>query len=227
MIRAIICDDELATHSIIHHFVEAEKIPLDIVDSAKDGIQAVKLIERLSPQLVFLDLSMPRLDGLGILSSVQQQYAKIIIMTGFNPLENVRHALRMEDCDILAKPIAAGQLRTAICRAIGWEFTSNEIVNQILEYVHAHYREDIDLNTLAALTHSTPSHIARLFKMYTGTTIISYVHQIRIKAACRLLTAHRSSIQEIAFRVGYGSLNNFYKYFKKYTGQTPAQYAQR
>ena len=210
MIRAIICDDELATHSIIRHFVEAERFPIQIVGSAEDGVRAVELIETLSP----------------VMSSIQNRYAKIIIMTGFNSFENAQQALRMGACDILSKPIAADQLRTAISRAIGWEFTSNESVNQILEYIHAHYRESIELNTLAALTYSTPSHIARLFKKHTGTTIISYVHQIRIEDACRLLKIHRGSIQEIAFQVGYGSLNNFYKYFKKYTGQTPAQYTE-
>ena len=227
MIRAIICDDELATHSIIRHFVETEKFPIQIVGSAEDGMKAVELIESLAPQLVFLDISMPRLDGFGVMSAVTGRLAKIIIMTGFNSFENAQQALRMGACDILSKPIASDQLRTAIIRAIGWEFTSNESVNQILEYIHAHYREPIELNTLSALTYSTPSHIARLFKKHTGTTIISYVHQVRIEDACRLLKVHRGSIQEIAFQVGYGSLNNFYKYFKKYTGQTPAQYTER
>ena len=94
----------------------------------------------------------------------------------------------------------------------------------MLEYIHTHYKEALELEDLSRVTYSTESHLSRLFKKHMGTTILSYVHQLRIEEACRMLKNRTCDIQETAFLVGYSSLNNFYKYFKRYTGKTPAQY---
>ena len=62
-----------------------------------------------------------------------------------------------------------------VLRAVGWNFTGNEVVDTILAYLHEHYAEKIELDTLAQITYCTESHIARVFKKHTGTTIISYL----------------------------------------------------
>ncbi len=225
MIKTIICDDEPATRNIISHFLEGENLPLEIAGYAQDGREAVRLIRELDPRLVFLDINMPGLNGFQVIEEIAgTSEAKIIIMTAFASFQNAQQALRLGVCDILPKPIDFEQLRTAITRAVGWNFTSNETVNLMLEYIHAHYREGMGLEDLARVTYSTENHLSRLFKKYMDTTILSYVHELRIEEACSLLKSRKCDIQEAAYQVGYGSLNNFYKYFKRYTGQTPAQF---
>lgn len=228
MIKTVICDDEPATRNIIGHFLEGEKLPLEITGYAKDGREAVKRIRELKPQLVFLDINMPGLNGFQVIEEIAgTSGAKIIILTAFASFQNAQQALRLGVSDILPKPIDFEQLRTAITRAVGWNFTSNETVNLMLEYIHAHYREGIGLEDLAQVTYSTENHLSRLFKKYMDTTILSYVHELRIQEACRLLKSREYDIQEAAYQVGYGSLNNFYKYFKRYTGKTPAQFLEQ
>lgn len=225
MIRTVICDDEPATGIIISHFLEGEKLPLEIVGYAQDGKTAVNLIKKMQPQLVFLDINMPGLNGFEVTEQIfGMSGVKIIILTAFASFQNAQQALRLGVCDILPKPIDFEQLRTAITRAVGWNFTANETVNLMLEYIHTHFREGLGLEELSKVTYSTESHLSRLFKKYMGTTILSYVHQLRIEEACRLLQNRKYDIQETAYEVGYGSLNNFYKYFKRYTGKTPAQF---
>ena len=48
MIKAVICDDELATRNIICHFLEEEQLPIEIVGNAEDGEKAIQLIKELS-----------------------------------------------------------------------------------------------------------------------------------------------------------------------------------
>ena len=129
--------------------------------------------------------------------------------------------------DILSKPIEFEQLKQAIVRAVGWKFTGNEIANTVLEYIHAHYYEKMELETLANYTFCSPSHIARDFKKHTGMTVISYVHKVRIEKSIEKMTEEGLSVKEAAEEVGYQSLNNFYKYFKQYTGMAPAAYLKR
>lgn len=59
MIRAVICDDEKAALNIIRHFIENENLPIEIVGTAEDGNQALELISREKPNLVFMDIQMP------------------------------------------------------------------------------------------------------------------------------------------------------------------------
>lgn len=59
MIRAVICDDEDAALKIITYSIENQGIPIEIVGTASDGKEALALIKKENPNLVFLDIEMP------------------------------------------------------------------------------------------------------------------------------------------------------------------------
>ena len=222
MIRAVICDYERAALNIIRHFVEAEKFPIEIVGTAENGRDGWDLIQRERPDLVFMDIHMPYMDGFEIIQKMTD--SKVIVITAYDSFEYAQKALRLGASDIISKPIEFGQLRQAIVRAVGFKFTGNEIVNTILAYIYEHYSEKIDLETLARLTFCTESHISRVFKKHTGMTIVSYVHKVRIEQSIRMMEEDNLSVKEAAEEVGYQNLNNFYKYFKQFIGAPPASY---
>ncbi len=222
MIRAVICDDEKAALNIIRHFIEAEKLPIQIVGTAENGRDAWNLIQCEKPDLVFMDIHMPYMNGFEIIQKMKD--TKVIIITAYDSFEYAQKALRLGASDILSKPIDMDQLKQAVIRAIGWSFTGNEVVDTILAYLYGHYAEKIELETLAQLTYCTESHIARVFKKHMGTTIISYVHKIRIEKSIQMMEEQNLSVKEAALAAGYQNLNHFYKYFTQYTGMTPAAY---
>lgn len=223
MIRAVICDDEAAAQKIIGYLIEAEGLPIEIVGVASTGDSALALIEREKPDIAFLDIQMPTLDGFEVMERLKDTQIKIIMVTVFDTFAYAQKALRLGACDIIAKPIDLAQLRQAIARAIGWNFTANDTLNRAMTYIHQHYQERIKLESLAREACCTPSHVAHLFKQHLNLSMLSYVHKIRITKAKQLLQ-EGTSIQEAAYAVGYESLNNFYKYFKQYVGSTPAAY---
>lgn len=222
MIKAVICDDEKVALNIIRHFIEAKKLPIEIAGTAENGRDAWNLIQCVKTDLVFMDIHMPYMNGFEIISKMKE--SKVIIITAYDSFEYAQRALRLGASDILSKPIEFEQLEQAIVRAVGWNFTGNEAVDTILAYIYEHYKEQIELDTLAELTFCTPSHIARLFKKYMGMTIISYVHKIRIEKSICLMQEKRMAIKEAAEAVGYQNLNHFYKYFHIQMGVTPAVY---
>ncbi|WP_130862121.1 response regulator transcription factor [Bacilliculturomica massiliensis] len=224
MIRAIIVDDEPAVAGIISHFIQREHLPVEIVGKAEDGAQALKLIREKKPQLVFLDIQMPVLNGFDVMKAAPE--SGYIIITAYESFEYAQQALRLGASDILLKPLEYKQFLQAITRTVGWNFTGNGTVNSILEYIHDHYAEKIELNQLSQLFYATPSHISRLFKKYMDVNIVTYIHKVRIEKAQELLLERKCSIKETAEMVGYESLNNFYKYFKQYTDKTPAAFCQ-
>ena len=222
MIRAVICDDEKAALNIIRHFIETERLPIQIAGSAENGRDAWNLIQREKPDLVFMDIHMPYMNGFEIIRKLKD--SRVIIITAYDSFEYAQRALRLGACDIISKPIDFEQLRQAIIRAVGWNFTGNEVVDTILAYIYENYQEKIELETLAGLTYCTASHIARVFKKHMGMSIISYVHKVRIQESVRLLKEQRLSVKEAAEAVGYRNLNHFYKYFHQYMETTPASY---
>lgn len=225
MIRAVICDDEKAALNIIRHFIEAEKLPIQIVGTAENGRDAWNLIQCEKPDLAFMDIHMPYMNGFEIIQKMKD--TKVIIITAYDSFEYAQKALRLGASDILSKPIDMEQLKQSVIRAIGWNFTGNEVVDTILAYLYGHYAEKIELETLSQLTYCTESHIARVFKKHTGTTIISYVHKIRIEKSIQFMEEQNLSVKEAALVVGYQNLNHFYKYFNQYTEMTPAAYMKK
>lgn len=223
MIRAVICDDETAAQRIISYFIESEGLPIQITGTASNGAEALSLIEREKPDLAFLDIQMPTLDGFEIIGKLKDSNTKVIVVTVYNTFSYAQKALRLGVCDIIAKPIDMEQLRQAIIRAVGWNFTPNDMLNTALFYIYQHYTDTIAIADLSKAACCTNSHIAHLFKKYLDMTAVEYINKIRIEKAAQLLRAG-SSIKEAAFAVGYKNLNNFYKYFKLYTGKTPALY---
>lgn len=221
MTRAIIVDDEPAVAKMIQYFIDKESLPLEVVGVAYNGQQAIELIDKVSPKIVFLDIQMPIKTGFEVMKErPNQQY---IIITAYESFRYAQQALRLGAKDIILKPVEYRQLETAVVNLLGWHITSNDTVNDILEYVHENYEQKIELNKLAEHFFIAPSHLARLFKKHTGSSLITYINKVRIQKACALLDAG-VSVKEAAEKTGYESLNNFYKYFKLYAGMTPAVY---
>ena len=211
MIRAIIADDEPAIPSMIAHFIQREHLPIEIIGIAQNGKQALDLIRQNQPQLVFIDIQMPLMNGFEVMEAAEN--TRFIVITAYESFQNAQKALRLGARDILLKPLDYKQFVQAVTRAVGWQFTSNQTVNGILEYINNNYSQKIDLQHLAQMFYTTPSHIARLFKRYMDMSIVTYVHQVRIERAVELLREQKYNIKETAERTGYDSLNNFYKYY--------------
>ncbi len=223
MIRAVICDDEMASHSIIRYLIENEGLPIEIVGTAVNGQSSLELIQREQPDLAFLDIQMPKLDGFEVLQELRESKTKVIFITVYNTFAYAQKALRLGACDIIEKPIDVTQLKEAIIRAIGWNFTENETLNRALQYIYQHYSETITMNELAEKACCTPSHLSHLFRQHFDLSPLSYIHKTRIARAAQLLR-DGASVQDAAWQTGYTSMNHFYKYFKLYQGVTPAAY---
>lgn len=115
-LRVVIADDERPARSVLsallHTFDDVE-----IVGEARDGAEAVEMIEREHPDLALLDLQMPEVDGLGVVRLLRRVDAPMIaFVTAYD--EYAVRAFEMNAVDYLLKPVDAGRLRETISRAI-------------------------------------------------------------------------------------------------------------
>lgn len=97
-------------------------------------------------------------------------------------------------------------------------------VERIMNWIEAHYTEEIHLEDIADHLHLSKFYISRLFQQKTGGSLSEYITARRIKQACRLLQNSEHSVERIAEEVGYPNASYFIRLFKKVIGTTPLKY---
>ena len=115
MIRTLIIDDvQLARERLKRCLGDEPEV--DIVGECDNGIEAVASIRALSPDLVFLDVQMPALDGFGVLDALKgERMPAIIFVTAYN--EYAIQAFDVNALDYLLKPVDCARLSKAVERA--------------------------------------------------------------------------------------------------------------
>ncbi|MCE3198849.1 response regulator transcription factor [Paenibacillus sonchi] len=98
------------------------------------------------------------------------------------------------------------------------------VVQQVLNFIHESYAEDISLKTLGAQFNIHPVYLGQLFSKEVGDTFTEYINRYRIEKAKEQLRGTSSKVHEIARNVGYWETGYFYKQFKKYVGISPTEY---
>src|SRR5579875_1810506 len=112
-IRTVIVDDEELARQILHEFLREEK-DIEIVAECSNGFDAVKAIAAHKPDLLFLDIQMPKLDGFEVLELIDREIA-VVFVTAYD-----QYAMKAFDAaavDYLLKPFDAERFRTALQRA--------------------------------------------------------------------------------------------------------------
>lgn len=97
---------------------------------------------------------------------------------------------------------------------------------EVYAYMIKHFKEDISLDTIAAVAHLSPSSFCRFFKKITRKTFVDSLTEFRIKYACQLLENTEQAVSAICFESGFGNLSHFNKVFKQTMGYSPLAYRQ-
>jgi two-component system LytT family response regulator len=114
-IRVLIVDDEPLGRRAVRQLLAAYD-DIEIAGEARNGKEAIRLLRHVSPDLMFLDVQMPELDGFAVLRSVEPQYVPLVIfVTAFDTFA-VR-AFEENALDYLVKPLHEGRFRNAVAKA--------------------------------------------------------------------------------------------------------------
>ncbi|HEY6327829.1 MAG TPA: LytTR family DNA-binding domain-containing protein [Blastocatellia bacterium] len=114
-LRVVIAEDERPARSFLMALLGSFD-DVEIVGEAGTGTEAVEIIERASPDLAFLDLQMPELDGLGVVRLLPKNATPLIIfVTAYD--EYAVNAFEINAVDYLLKPVEKLRLREALNRA--------------------------------------------------------------------------------------------------------------
>lgn len=118
ILRTILVEDEALALKRLKRLLGEHKERINIIGEAVDGQQAVELIDDLKPDLVFLDIQMPELNGFEVLEKIDHS-PEIIFTTAYD--EYAIKAFEVNSVDYLLKPIEPVRLAKAINRLSGTE----------------------------------------------------------------------------------------------------------
>lgn len=99
-----------------------------------------------------------------------------------------------------------------------------QIMQKIIYYIDNNYNSDLKLEHLARLFNYNSGYLGKSFKNYTGSNFNTYLDQVRINQAKKLLVNGDMKVYEIAQKVGYKQMDYFYSKFKKYVGMSPLEF---
>ena len=102
-----------------------------------------------------------------------------------------------------------------------------EALKAAVRHIERHYAEPVQLTDLADRSGVSAGYLSRLFSEHLGVSFNDYLNSVRLETARRLLESGGGPVKEIAYTVGYQDPNYFSRIFKKFTGVSPTDYAQR
>ncbi len=118
-VNVIVVDDNDTTRAMLRAIMRAEGI--EVIGEAKDGASGLAMIRKLRPNLVCLDVMMPEVDGLEILTQIKAEMPdiRVLMITGSTDRETVQAAVQGGANGYLVKPFNGAKVILAVERALG------------------------------------------------------------------------------------------------------------
>lgn len=244
MYRVMIIDDEQAARKLMRTSVDWESLNMEVVGEAASGIEAINVIDELKPDIAFVDISMPFMNGIEFTELATKRYPRliIIIMTAIDQFEYARKCVSLPVFEYMLKPMVRSEITSTLEKvrkkldeasenseghaeeAIQAVDTEENIIDQIKNYIEANYTDSkINLASVAQLFGFNASYLSRKFKQDTGKNFVEYLTECRMERAIKLAECNMKMFNTSA-EVGIPDPNYFGRCFKKYTGMSYSDY---
>jgi two-component system LytT family response regulator len=124
MLRAIIIDDEQSSISTLKVLIEKHTPALRIVATTTEPEKGISLVKDYAPNIVFLDVSMPRMNGFDFLTQVEDKNFRLVFTTAH--AEYAIKAIKNQAYDYLLKPIDIDELKTCVNKIVNEKSTLDQ-----------------------------------------------------------------------------------------------------
>lgn len=106
----------------------------------------------------------------------------------------------------------------------GYNSNDSERLNTVFEFVIKNYHRDIQISEVAKMINMAENSFSRYFSQRTRKTFTTFVNELRLSNACKLLIENKLSISQICFECGYNNLSNFNRQFRHAYNNNPSNH---
>lgn len=252
MYKVMLVDDEPIIVEGLSRSIAWEKWNCRIVATAHDGLEGKNLIEKEQPDIVFMDICMPEMDGLAMIAAINSQFPnlEVCVLTGYRDFEYAKEAIRLGVTRFLLKPSNMDELEEAIgvmCANLKKKGITGEedseaaleenesgakkesasgsfIVKNALAYIEENYTQKLTLGEVAEKTYVSQWHLSKLLNRHMEQSFSDILNHVRIEHAKELLKDPSLRIGDISEQVGFLDLAHFSRVFKKQEGVSANEY---
>lgn len=144
MYKMMIADDEPKIRNGLRKMINYSQFDIEVVGEAEDGEVALREATKLQPDILFLDICMPFLNGLDLIRQLKEKAnCLIIIITGYDQFSYMQEAIKLQIFDYLLKPVSKADLTEAVQRVCG-ELDQRRSKDQYFQWVNKRIEENID-----------------------------------------------------------------------------------
>lgn len=242
MYKVMIIDDEKALRNLLKRAIPWGELGLEVVGEAASGIEAINTIDEIKPDITFVDIRMPFMDGIEFSKLAIERYPelKILILTAFDDFKYAKECIGIGVFEYLLKPIVRKDICEVLERVtkqldkrqkeekIEERGTTQHVkIAEVQEYLRRHYAEPgLNLTFTAKLFGFNASYFSRKFKEETGKSFVDFLTAVRIQQAC-ILGRAGELMYITAEKVGIPDPNYFGKCFKKHQGISYSEYTKQ
>lgn len=249
-IRVMLVDDEEAIRNILKLALPWDEFDMEIVGEADSGSEAINCIDQLMPDLMFVDIKMPFMNGIEFSKIVAQRYPKIriLILTAYADFSYAKECIEISNVlGYLLKPVNPGEIKGYLQQyrstvtedqlnslEIQMETPQqsagdkkNELIDQIHQYIQDNYRNCyLNVGAVAEQFGYNASYLSSMYKKATGSLLSDQIFQVRMEQA-KLLKKQGMKMFLVAKEVGIEDPFYFSKCFRKYTGVKFSDYEEK
>jgi len=245
--KILIVDDEQDITEFIQYNLQKEGF---LTEVASDGLEALKKADSFKPDLILLDVMMPKMDGIEMCAKIKTDertsHIPVILLTAKADLESKLEGLETGADAYITKPFETQELLVRIKNLIeqrellrvryqkdmdivpaGLNLSSvdEQFLVKATGIVKDHLSdESFNVDILSSMIFMSRQHLNRKLRSITGRTAVEFIRLIRLKQAALLLLNNHSTVTEATYAVGIGSQAHFSKAFKEEFGISPSEY---
>ena len=243
MYRVMLIDDEESARKLMRASIDWASLNMEVAGEAASGIEAINVIDDIKPDIAFVDISMPFMNGIEFTEIATKRYPQliIIIMTAIDQFEYARKCVSLPVFEYMLKPMVRAEVNTVLVNAKARleerdkqnalqtesdpqvEIESSTIEN-IKKYIENNYTDSrINLTSVSQHFGFSSSYLSRKFKQETGKNFVEYLTECRMNAAKKLAQTNMKMFNA-SNEVGIPDPNYFGRCFKKFVGMSYSDY---
>jgi len=238
MMNVMIVDDEQWTSIYLERLINWESYGFKITSAHQNCMEALEFASKIPPDVLFLDIKMPGMNGLEFLEILRGKGIKpyTIVLSGYPDFHYAQTAISLSVINYCLKPLSREKLEEILflLREKGkpvhsgnnsLSSTASDIkMAEIIDYIDQQYGNKLNITIMAEYLHITPNYCSKLFNKKFHTTFSEYLKNVRMQNAGHLLKTTNLTVKEIADKCGYSDYFYFLKIFKEHYGITVSKY---
>lgn len=242
MKKVLIIEDEYRSREGLRRLIDTLHMDYRVIGEAEDGVEGWQMIETLDPDVVFVDIQMPRLNGLELIGRFREMRRNrdcyFVILSGHADFAYAQEAVRQGAFRYLLKPTTVSDIKDVLealdakaeedsHEAATEEHHYSDAVRYVVNKIEREYADVLRLESIADELHLSVPYLSSLFAEETGSTFSEYVRTVRMEQAIVMLQQQNMKVYEVSCAVGYPDQKYFSKVFKEYTGVSPKAYGRK